>query len=61
MKKLYKILIISTLIFLVWACDEIKQVPEPKPFIVEIPLNNTKISYNQSNNFVAFDTKKFIK
>ncbi len=60
MKKLYKILIISTLIFLVWACDEIKQVPEPKPFIVEIPLNNTKISYNQSNNFVAFDTKNLL-
>ena len=60
MKKLYKILIISTLIFLVWACDEIKQVPEPKPFIVETPLNNTKISYNQSNNFVAFDTKNLL-
>ena len=60
MKKLYKILIISKLIFLVWACDEIKQVPEPKPFIVETPLNNTKISYNQSNNFVAFDTKNLL-
>ena len=60
MKKLYKILIMSNLIFLVWACDEIKQVPDPKPIIVETPLNNTKISYNQSNNFVAFDTKNLL-
>ena len=57
MKKLYKIIIITTLIFFTWACDEIKQVPDPKPIVVETPLNNTKISYNQSNNFVAFDTK----
>ena len=43
-----------------WACDEIKEVPEPKIIIAEIPLNNTKILYTQSNNFVAFDTKNLL-
>jgi hypothetical protein len=60
MKKIYKILIISTLIFSSWACDEIKQVPDPKLFVVETPLNSTTILYTQSNNFAAFDTKNLL-
>ncbi|MEY4538935.1 MAG: hypothetical protein RLZZ306_692, partial [Bacteroidota bacterium] len=60
MKKIYKILVISTLIFSSWACDEIKEVPEPKILTAETPLNNTKIIYTQSNNFVAFDTKNLL-
>ena len=43
-----------------WACDEIKEVPEPKIIIAETPLNNIKILYTQSNNFVAFDTKNLL-
>ncbi len=43
-----------------WACDEIKEVPEPKIFVAETPLNNTRIIYTQSNNFVAFDTKNLL-
>ena len=43
-----------------WACDEIKEVPEPKIIIAETLLNNTKILYTQSNNFVAFDTKNLL-
>ena len=60
MKKIYNILKISTLIFFSWACDEIKQVPDPKIFVVETPLNSTTVLYTQSNNFVAFDTKNLI-
>lgn len=60
MKILYNILLFSTLIFSSWSCDEIKIVPEPKTIIAEIPLNNIKILYNQSNNFVAFDTKNLL-
>lgn len=60
MKKLYNILIISVLIFSSWACDEIKEVPEPKILIAETPLNSTTILYTQSNNFVAFDTKNLL-
>ena len=60
MRKLYNILTISILTFFSWACDEIKQVPEPKPRVVEIPLNSTTILYTQSNNFVAFDTKNLL-
>ena len=57
MKKIYNILIINILILSSWACDEIKEVPEPKIFIAETPLNSTTVLYTQSNNFVAFDTK----
>jgi hypothetical protein len=46
--------------FSLWACDEIKQVPDPKPPVVETPLNSTTILYTQSNNFVAFDTKNLL-
>ena len=60
MKNLYNILTISILMLSSWACDEIKEVPEPKIIIAEIPLNNTKILYTQSNNFVAFDTKNLL-
>jgi hypothetical protein len=60
MEKIYKILIISVLMFSSWSCDEIKEVPPvvPKPEV--IPLNSTTILYTQSNNFVAFDTKNLL-
>ena len=60
MKFFYNILIISLLLFSSWACDEIKEVPEPKIFVAETPLNSTTILYTQSNNFVAFDTKNLL-
>ena len=60
MKNLYNILVVSILMFSSWACDEIKQVPEPKIFIAETPLNSTTVLYTQSNNFVAFDTKNLL-
>lgn len=46
--------------FLSWACDEIKQVPDPKLPVLETPLNSTTVLYTQSNNFVAFDTKNLL-
>jgi hypothetical protein len=60
MKKIYKILTVSVLMFLSWSCDEIIQPPTPKPPVVETPLNSTTILYTQSNNFVAFDTKNLL-
>jgi hypothetical protein len=60
MKKLYNILIVSFLIFSSWACDEIKQVPDPLTPPTVTPLNSTTILYTQSNNFVAFDTKNLL-
>ena len=60
MRILYKILTISTLIFSSWACDEIKQVPDPLTPPTVTPLNSTTILYTQSNNFVAFDTKNLL-
>jgi hypothetical protein len=46
--------------FLSWACDEIKQVPDPVTLATVTPLNSTTILYTQSNNFVAFDTKNLL-
>ena len=60
MKTLYNILLVSILIFSSWSCDEIKMVPEPKIIIAETALNNIKILYTESNNFVAFDTKNLL-
>ena len=60
MKIIYKILIISTLLFSSWACDEIKQVPDPIAPPIVTPLNSTTVLYTQSNNFVAFDTKNLL-
>ena len=59
MKKLYKILTVSTLIFSLWACDEIKEIPPVvKPEVTA--LNSNSMLYNHSNNFVAFDTKNLL-
>ena len=60
MKNLYRIVTIMTLMFSLWACDEIKRVPDPKLSLVGTPLNSTTILYTQSNNFVAFDTKQLL-
>ena len=60
MKKIFKILSISILSLLLWACDEIKSVPEPQPPTPETPLMSAKILYTQPNNFVAFDSKNLL-
>jgi len=60
MKKLDRILKISTLVFSLWACDEIKEVPSPQNLVGTALLNSTIIAYSQPNNFVAFDTKKLL-
>lgn len=57
---LHKALFISTLSLLLWACDEIKSVPEPQPLTPETPLISAKILYTQPNNFVAFDSKNLL-
>lgn len=48
------------MIFSSWACDEIKQVPNPLTPPTISPLNSTTVLYTQSNNFVAFDTKNLL-
>ena len=60
MKKIYNILIVSFLVLSSWACDEIKQVPDPLTPPTVTPLNSTRILYTQSNNLVAFDTKNLL-
>jgi hypothetical protein len=60
MKNFYNILTISILMFSLWACDEIKQVPDPVTPPTVTALNSTTILYTQSNNFVAFDTKNLL-
>lgn len=57
---LHKILSISALSLLLWACDEIKTVPEPQTSTRETPLISAKILYTQPNNFVAFDSKNLL-
>ncbi len=57
---LHKFLSISTLLLLLWACDEIKSVPNPQPLPPEVPLISAKILYTQPNNFVAFDSKNLL-
>lgn len=43
-----------------WACDEIKQISDPLTPPTSFPLNNTKVLYTHSNNFVAFDPKTLL-
>jgi hypothetical protein len=57
---LHKILLISTLSLLFWACDEIKSVPDPQPPVPDNPLISAKILYTQPNNSVAFDSKNLL-
>ena len=57
---LHKTLSITTLSLMLWACDEIKSVPDPNPPLAEVPLVSSKILYTQPNNFVAFDSKNLL-
>ena len=57
---LHKTLLISILSLTLYACDEIKSVPDPNFLPAEIPLVSSKILYTQPNNFVAFDSKNLL-
>ena len=57
---LHKALSISLLSLVLYACDEIKTVPDPNPLLPETPLVSSKILYTQPNNFVAFDSKNLL-
>ena len=57
---LHKTLSISILSLTLWACDEIKTVPNPNSPLAETPLVSSKILYTQPNNFVAFDSKNLL-
>lgn len=60
--KLFLGIFLITVLSLIWACDEIKEVAPPiKPVDSTVTLIQDKDFYSQPNNFIAIDTKSLLK